>query len=335
MKKYLLPKKGKFYKANLRCHSTVSDGSLTPQELKDLYKEHGYSIIAYTDHDALISHSNLNDDNFLALNGYEMEISTVRNEKTCHICLIALEPDNLTQVCYHRQKYMIGNGNDYRDFIKFDNTLPDFEREYTPEKINEMIKIGRDAGFFVTYNHPGWSLEGPQQYMNYHGMHAMEIYNHGCFVEGYPDYNEKEYEHMLRGGEKIYCISTDDNHNCNTIESRKFDSLGGFTMISSKDLSYKSITNALLKGNFYASTGPKIYELWVENDRVHITCSNADKIVLNTINRHSKCVYAKDAEPLTEAEFTIEKDCVYFRLTVVDEKGKHANTNAYFIKDLL
>ena len=53
MRKYLLPKDGTFYKANLHCHSTVSDGALTPEELKKAYMAEGYSIIAYTDHNVL------------------------------------------------------------------------------------------------------------------------------------------------------------------------------------------------------------------------------------------------------------------------------------------
>ena len=35
--KYLLPNVT-FYKASLHTHSTVSDGKLTPREVKDLYK---------------------------------------------------------------------------------------------------------------------------------------------------------------------------------------------------------------------------------------------------------------------------------------------------------
>ena len=35
MRKYLLPENGNFYKANLHCHSTVSDGTLTPEEMKE------------------------------------------------------------------------------------------------------------------------------------------------------------------------------------------------------------------------------------------------------------------------------------------------------------
>ena len=39
------------FKANLHSHSTLSDGKLSPAELKKIYKEHGYSVLAVTDHD--------------------------------------------------------------------------------------------------------------------------------------------------------------------------------------------------------------------------------------------------------------------------------------------
>ena len=39
MRKYLFGEKGNFYKANLHCHSTVSDGALTPEELNKLIEE--------------------------------------------------------------------------------------------------------------------------------------------------------------------------------------------------------------------------------------------------------------------------------------------------------
>ena len=31
----LLPEAGHFYKANLHCHSTMSDGKLTPEQLRE------------------------------------------------------------------------------------------------------------------------------------------------------------------------------------------------------------------------------------------------------------------------------------------------------------
>ena len=39
------------------------------------------------------------------------------------------------------------------------------------------IKKARKAGFFVTYNHPEWSLEHYPEYSKYKGMNAMEIRN--------------------------------------------------------------------------------------------------------------------------------------------------------------
>ena len=71
MKKYLLPRLGKFYKANMHTHTNLSDGKLTPEEVKEKYKAKGYSIVAFTDHDALVPHNDLTDQNFLAINGFE------------------------------------------------------------------------------------------------------------------------------------------------------------------------------------------------------------------------------------------------------------------------
>ena len=75
MKKYLIPKEGFFYKANLHCHSNFSDGQWSVEEIKENYKAQGYSIVAFTDHNLFLSHSYLTDDSFLALNGVEININ--------------------------------------------------------------------------------------------------------------------------------------------------------------------------------------------------------------------------------------------------------------------
>ena len=69
MKKHLISENGKFYKANLHCHTTISDGKMTPEEVKEYYRERGYSVVAFTDHCIMLPHPELNDDSFLALNG--------------------------------------------------------------------------------------------------------------------------------------------------------------------------------------------------------------------------------------------------------------------------
>ena len=335
MKKIILTGEKKFYKANLHCHSVISDGAKTPEELKNMYMRQGYSIIAYTDHDVLLSHNELSDDDFLALNGYEMEIEEEKVApvylRACYLCLIALRPDNLKQVCYHRTKYLYVNSPKYRHLIQYDNTKPDFERYYSPECINEVIKEGRTNGFFVTYNHPQWSLESLNEYGKYHGMNAMEICNYSSVREGFDDYNEKEYDDMLRGGERIYCIAGDDNHN--DMEPDDADSFGAFTVINSENLNYCTVTDALINGSFYASQEPEIYELWYENGRIGVQCSECRSIILRTGSRRCGAVYG-DGRPLTSAVFDVLDTDIYVRLTITDSLGKHANTNAYFIDDL-
>ncbi len=333
MKKLLLDKNLGWFKANLHCHSVVSDGTKTPEELKAMYMAQGYSAIAFTDHNVLVDHSDLTDDRFVALNGYEMDITQEGVEflraKTCHLCYVALAPGNLTQVCYHREKYLFGNAPKYRDRLRFDETKPDFERHYTPECINEMIAAGRENGFFVTYNHPVWSLEDYADYTAYRGMNAMEMVNYGCVAGGYPDYNEREYDDMLRAGNRIFCTATDDNHNHGN------DSFGGFTMIQAERLSYEALTDALVAGQFYSSEGPEIYSLFYEDGKIHIECSPAASVRLNTGVRRAELRLAEGEKGVTEAAFDVQDTDEYVRLTVTGFDGKHANTNAYFVDELM
>ena len=90
----------KTYKANLHCHSTLSDGKYTPQELKEHYKGQGYSILSITDHRVLNDHSDLNDEDFLLLTGFEQDFNEDREgsyalKKVSHINLIATRHDLL------------------------------------------------------------------------------------------------------------------------------------------------------------------------------------------------------------------------------------------------
>ena len=333
MKKYLLPESGNFYKANLHCHTKVSDGAMTPEEVKAHYMAHGYSIIAYTDHDVLLDHSDLAEENFLPLNGFEAEVTEkderpIHKRKTCHLCYVAKEPDNVVMPFYHRSKYMIGNGDWYRDRIKFDESQPDHVREYTPECINDMIRRGKEAGFFVTYNHPTWSLENYADYMAYEGIDAMEIMNASSWVHGWMEYNPRVYDDMLQGGKRLFTLATDDNH------SDK-DACGGWIMVKAEKLDYTTVTKALEKGDFYASWGPEIRQLWFEDGYVHVKTAEAKRILCNYGIRKAKCVENSDGTPVTEASFSVPTDCGYFRITVVDAEGRCADTNAYFVDELI
>lgn len=344
MKKYLLPESGQFYKANLHSHSTMSDGKFTPDEMKAEYQKRGYSVIAYTDHNVMVPHPELTDENFVALTGVEYDFGDETEDnpyhvmQLCHICLIALDPDNVVQPCFTYPNYFYDQlieKNDPRYTVTYDKSLPFYKRSYTPECINDVIKTAREKGFFVTYNHPTWSLEGYEIYSKYEGMHAMEICNYGCITEGYDEYNADQYDEMISMGKKIFCTATDDNHNHFPIDSPRCDSFGGFTMIKADKLDYRSITDALVKGNFYASQGPEIHSLYLEDNKLHIKTSDAARIVFSTGVRRCYTAYPEGGEFVNEAVFEVQPDDIFVRVTVFDKQGNPADTNAYFVEDIL
>lgn len=341
MKKILLQNNEngfKYYKANLHCHSTMSDGKKTPEEIKRYYINRGYSAVAYTDHDVFITHNDLTDDSFVALNGFEFEIVMDNNKRTCHLCYVALDKNNKKSICYHRTKYLVNHNEQNRHLLTFDENEPDYERVYSPECINDMIEKGRQNGFFVTYNHPTWSQEDYPQYMSYNGMNAMEMVNYGCVLEGYDEYNGRVYNDMLSGGKRIYCVATDDNHNCGKEEYD--DSFGGYVMISARELSYEALTESMLCGRFYSATGshtedgPIVEYLEYDDKKVYIKTSPVKKINLICGSRTNMSKRDTLGGTVEFAEFPIRGNTEWFRIECIDENGHKAYTNAYFTDEL-
>lgn len=331
MKKYLLPAGGNAYKANLHCHSTITDGNLTIQQIKALYKANGYSIVAFTDHDVFLPHRELRDPDFLPLHGYEVEIDKWLgpgiDPLTCHLCFVCLDESNDTPVCWHRTKYLIGGADRSAHLVRNDPDLPDFEREYTPECINRMIRLAREKNFFVTYNHPTFSEEHYPQYSRYEGMNAMEISNSlGALT--HPEYNARVYDDMLSLGKRLYCLYTDDNHNVYAPGTVRWDSCKNYVMIYAERLDYPSIAAALLSGSFYSSQGPEIHSLTFEDGILKIECSKARRIQFTTGRRRG------DVAEGCSAEFAVQREDKYVRITLVDDQGMLADTNAYFTDDL-
>lgn len=334
MKKTLFGSKKNFYKANLHCHSTLSDGKLSPHELKDYYKSRGYSILAITDHEHLNNNSYLDDNDFLTITSCEVAIkefpkqSTLKNYrmKVCHLNLYAKEQDNVYNVFYDKVYDHFSARERRGSFL-----LPekDFGRVYGAEGINRLIKTADENGFFVAYNHPRWSLENYADYSGYDGLWAVEIYNTSCNNSGLYEYDINVVDDMLRDGKCVYCSCGDDNHN------RIDDSFGTFVMVNSDELKYKNVIESLLNGDFYTSTGPQFFEISVQDKKVKVKCSDAIQISLTTIGRRSESIVAKDDCILNIAEFNLFENDVYFRISVIDKNGKRADSQSYFLEDLI
>ena len=74
MKKYLLPESGNFYKANLHCHTTDSDGQDTPEQMIKAAIENGFKSIGFSGH----SYTDFDEVSSMSLEGTEQYKKEIR-----------------------------------------------------------------------------------------------------------------------------------------------------------------------------------------------------------------------------------------------------------------
>ena len=346
MKKYILPDGLNWYRANMHCHTTCSDGTLTPEEVKEAYKNMGYSIVAYTDHEILLDHSDLNDEDFLAITSSEYSMNEAvpsfpklsegmydwQRKKVYHMNIFSSDPHNVFQPAAHEDSIKWAENGKYVGTGKCDG----YVRQYSKESINEVIRRCNEAGFLVQLNHPNWSLNEKEDYTGIEGLWSLEILNYATECISGAEYCPYIYDHMVRSGKNrnLFCNMGDDNHN----RGGSFDhSFGGSTIIGAKELKYDQVMAALEKGEFYCASGknpPKINALYVEDNVLKVDCSPATDVFVTGMGRNFR--YANtNGEEITHAEFKLDPQDVMFRVTVRDKYNNNAHTHFYTVTDYL
>lgn len=338
-KHILFPTAQNRYKANMHTHTTWSDGKLTPEEVRDLYRNAGYQIVAFSDHEVCLSHKDLALEDFLPITAYELAVnpSACRDrdvhDKCYHMSLFSRDPDNTRHICFDR-----GYVRDRWPVSKLEVQAHNLEnRTYSTDYVNHLIETAREQGWLVSLNHPTWSMQDREDYIGVKGLWGVEVFNSGCTVSGYVEEDERVYDEMIRAGIPVYPLAADDMH-------KVADAFGGWLTVSADRLDTDAVFAAFDHGDFYASNGPEFGSITVEDGILKVTCSPCRTIRVNT---ECRCSFRADGEngtPLTEAEFDLEKwlklcpeggeDRAFIRVTAIDEAGKKAWSRAYFREEV-
>ena len=332
MKKVLISSDKNQYKANLHCHSTFSDGKLTPEVLKEMYKEHGYDILAITDHSHPRSHYAMSDPDFLMLTGYEAYIRASGGpydlfDREIHMNLFAREPYNESLVCYDRRYTKYIPEEEFKTIKRVGSEEP---REYNVEYINKFIKTANENGYIVAYNHPYWSMEEQSDVLAYEGLWTLELRNTGSYLLNRLECGEMLYDVMLRRGMRLGVEAGDDNHNGRPVGDPLCDSFGWYTVILADSLEYSNVISAMEKKDCYVSNGPVISEVAVEDGVVKLTCSPANDVYLYGGSKHPIHVILPKGETATSFELKLDDRMKFFRISVYDTEGRVANTRGFF-----
>ena len=342
MKQYLLPETGNFYKVNMHAHTALSDGTQTPEEVKELYKAKGYSAVAFTDHELMLDHSDLTDDEFVAITSYEYgfdlsrenplsalyagELKTRDHAEKVHLNFYSKDPHDARMVCCNLN-YIWGNAAGLRDRAEYVGA-PDYQRRYSVEGVNEVIRAAKERNMIVIYNHPNWSMNTHSFYTALENLDGLEILNGDGGGDSDMEAVPHVYQEMARSGQRIICVGGDANH---SLEG----SFLAWTMGKAEKRSYGDLIDGLEKGNCYATSGPEIYELFVEGGRVFVKTSEAVGIYLHTAGRRTDHLsLRRTGKPFCEASFALDPNDVMFRISVRDASGNHAYTRYYYFDEL-
>ena len=335
--KHLLPQVSKYFRANLHTHSNVTDGSVTPEQMVAFYKKRGYQILSITDHNVIMDLSHLGDENFLMLTGAEFNVNEENfdrgNSRSAHFNFIAKRPDNLWQPFRYHKEW---NAAPYLEKAEISH----MSQAHTADAINAMIAEGNRRGFLVMYNHPQWSLHTYEDYAQYKGLWAMELCNHGSASYGDRD-NGNVYRELLNLGNRLFPVAADDSHSEAQVG-------GGWIMVGAQKLEYGSVIQALEQGDFYASTGAEILELYLDGTDLHFRCSDATSVTIESGLRFSARVTPTTPERFVrqgvidlkkwfdwcQAEDPRKENRTWFRLIVHGPCGDYASTRAFWHDEL-
>lgn len=302
-------KKGKpFLKGALHCHTTRSDGQSTPEEAVRLHYENGYQFMAITDHD-MINHVNpCPEIPMTMLSGMEreMDMAGPAHDRPLSLHVVG-----------------VGVPGDARTPAQ-DTRLPHYPPSDCADDAQGMIDEMHSFGMITHYCHPEWSGTPYQEFKNLRGNYAMEVWNSGCAMELGLDTNAAGWDEALADGNPLWGVAVDDGH-------APQNHCRGWVMVSA-DNNAESILEALQNGEFYASCGPEIYDLYMEGHTVHIKCSPVKTIQFRTLHCPLKMFTAQPGEQLTEVEWTIPDVLRYVRLVLTDDQGRRAWSNPFILR---
>lgn len=275
---------GTRYKGNLHMHTTLSDGSLSPQKAAELYRKAGYDFIALTDH--WVQSKTEDYDGMLMLPGCEFDTG-----------------DMLTSPVYH----IVGAGMGAEVKLKRDHTR-------SPQAIIDAVNAAGGAAILA---HPAWSVTIPELCMGLEGLSGTEIYNSvsGLPWNARPD-SSVYIDIWAAQGKLFRCTAADDSHGYNGEQTMSF------IMLKAEELTREGIVAALKKGDFYASQGPLFESVTLEGGDVKVKCSKVETVVFysNTVWCEDRVITGG----VTGAEYHVKPTDRYLRVELIDSEGRRA-----------
>ena len=298
---------GRWLKVGLHMHTNRSDGALAPTEAVAAYRRDGYDAIAVTDHDHLFTPADIEDPGLLIIPAQEVHLGEDA-EPGCSYHVVALD----IQKPIPRQKS--GQG---------------------------AVDAVREQGGLALLCHPLWSGMRQEEMDAIAGCFAVEIWNGVCermlnkgnSVFYWDSYLSRFDPVGLEPGDParpLWGVAVDDAH-------RYPEDLGmGWVWVQlAKDEArptLEAILEALRRGSFYSTRGPRIESLILEGNRLAVYTSSA--VSVRFVGSGGRVRSRVSGEHVKSAEYEITGEERYVRVEVEDRGGRSAWSNPIWVDEL-
>jgi hypothetical protein len=278
----------RWYKGNTHAHTLWSDGDAAPEHIAHGYKSRGYHFLMLSDHDILqdgemwrkvgpkkfeVPPQHLTD--LLKRYGGAVEVRELGGVKEMRLKTFSelrksfeepgrflfLQGEEISDALFpvhhnsmnHSHLIAPPRGSSVRDVLE--KTVAAVEAEAKRSGRNVLVHL----------NHPnwGWGVTA-DDLAHVPGERFFEVYNGHRGVRNYGDQDhlscEQIWDYVLTlrlgklGGPPLYAFATDDAHDYHKEQARTNPGRG-WIMVRAESLSPDALIDAMVRGDFYASSG--------------------------------------------------------------------------------
>lgn len=300
------PAPARWFKGNTHTHTVNSDGDSTPDEVVRWYREHGYNFLVLSDHNYLTPTTGLNavhgaPEKFIVIPGEEITMTV--SSKPVHV-----------------------NGVAIASYV-----APPSSPDDVVGAIQWSVDGVRRMGGVPHVNHPnfGWAVS-VEQLARVERLSLFEIYN------GHPQVNnvgggdlpglEDMWDQLLTSGRLLYGVAVDDAHHFKRPGDPAASGPGrGWVYVRAEALEPRMISEALDRGDFYASTGVELTDYTADAKHIALQVRSTvwSKYRVQFIGRAGR-VLSEVGE--NTASYTFKGDEGYVRVKVLESNGLTAWT---------
>ena len=197
----------------------------------------------------------------------------------------------------------------------------------------------REHGGVAYLAHPYWSGVVPGGFELPADVAGIEVYNAGCELETGRGLSAVHWDTLLEAGTRALAIATDDSHHPG------FDSDLAWVWLRADERSARAVLDALARGSFYSSAGPRVGSVERDGSSVEVACSPCRSVQLIAPRTRGSAAHAgrlpycygsrvlerDDHGSLTRVRLEIPAGAAYVRVEVADAEGRKAWTNPLWL----